>query len=89
MKHHRINVNFISCIIIVLIICGCGGNKITKQDHEIQNHFKPVVLKKSGSAKRPAWTYETSFFKDNDGFHFIGGVKQKALQLLEQLHREV
>jgi len=74
MKHHRLNLNFIICIIMVLILYGCGGNRITKQDRKIQNHYKPVVLEKSGSTKRPAWTFNNTFFKDKNGFHFIGGV---------------
>ena len=74
MKYYRINTSLISCIIVILIIYGCGGKKITRQGREIQNHFQPVVMENSGSAKRPAWTYENSFFKDKEGFHFIGGV---------------
>lgn len=82
MKYYRINTSLISCIIVILIIYGCGGNKITRQGKEIQTHFQPLVVEKSGSAKRPAWTYENSFFKDKEGFHFIGGIMGGADYML-------
>ena len=57
-----------------LIASGCGGSKIKKQTWKLAELQKPVILEKTGSAKRSKWTNNPAFFEDDNGFHFIGGI---------------
>ncbi|MFC1886891.1 hypothetical protein ACFLZM_07530 [Thermodesulfobacteriota bacterium] len=61
-----------------LIATGCGGAKISKHTRQLAELQKPVIIEKTGSSKRPGWTSNPAFFKDDSGFHFTGGFMRGA-----------
>lgn len=57
------------------LISGCGGNKQVKQNQVMAEISKPVIMEKTGTTQRPQWTTQTTtFYEDEQGFHFTGGV---------------
>jgi len=56
------------------IVTGCGGAKLSKQTRKLAELQKPVIIEKTGSVKRPKWTNNPTFFEDDNGFHFTGGI---------------
>jgi len=69
-------IKFFSCVTVpfLALIFGCGGNKVVKQNQAMADLNKPVVYEKTGTTQRPAWTNQTTFYEDDVGFHFSGGV---------------
>lgn len=57
-----------------LFISGCGGNKQVKQNQVMAEISKPVIMEKTGTTQRPQWTTQITFYEDEQGFHFTGGV---------------
>lgn len=74
MKSNFLILNFFIGFFIIIFTFGCGGNKISKQTKAIAALNTPVVLEKTGSTDRPDWTNNLTFFEDDQGFHFTGGV---------------
>lgn len=68
---------FLRCFMLLFCIgllpFGCGAGNIGKKKASLIEVHKPVVIEKTGQNKRPDWTSERLFFKDNSGFHFTGG----------------
>ena len=64
------------CVIVPFLtfFLGCGGNKVVKQNQVMADLNKPVVYEKTGTTQRPAWTNQTTFYEDDVGFHFSGGI---------------
>jgi hypothetical protein len=64
------------CLIVPLLVValGCGAGKAVKQNQEMADLNKPVLVEKTGAAKRPEWTNQTNFYEDESGIHFSGGV---------------
>jgi len=58
----------------LMIIFGCGGNKVVKQNQAMAEFSKPVVIEKTGTTQRPEWTNQITFYEDAQGLHFTGGV---------------
>ena len=69
-------ITFVGSVMIpfLILITGCGGNKIAREDQAIAERMKPVVYEKTGTTERPEWTDRTTFYEDDAGFHFTGGV---------------
>jgi hypothetical protein len=64
-----------SLIVPFLVVAlGCGGNKVVKQNQEMADLNKPVLVEKTGGPQRPEWTNKTNFYEDESGIHFTGGV---------------
>ncbi|MCG2721924.1 MAG: hypothetical protein L6290_07915, partial [Thermodesulfovibrionales bacterium] len=66
----------VGCLIVPFLIAalGCGGNKVVKQNQEMADLNKPVLVEKTGGPQRPEWTNQTNFYEDESGIHFTGGV---------------
>jgi len=73
-KYSKIKI--FSCVTVpfLALIFGCGGNKVVKQNQAMADLYKPVVHEKTGTTQRPVWTNQTTFYEDDVGFHFSGGV---------------
>jgi len=71
-------IKIFSCVVVPFLglIFGCGGNKVVKQNQAMAEPNKPVVHEKTTTvaAQRPAWANQTTFYEDDVGFHFSGGV---------------
>jgi hypothetical protein len=69
-------IKIFSCVTVpfLALIFGCGGNKAVKQNQAMADLNKPIVYEKTGTTQRPAWTNQTTFYEDDVGFHFSGGV---------------
>ena len=69
-------IKIFSCVMVpfLALIFGCGGNKVVKQNQAMAEPNKPVAHEKTGTTQRPAWTNQTTFYEDDVGFHFSGGV---------------
>ena len=68
-------INTLSAILVpILIIIGCGGSKVVKQNQAMAELNMPVVMEKTGGNQRPEWTNRTTFYEDGQGFRFAGGV---------------
>lgn len=59
---------------LLVVIMGCGGSKVIKQNQAMAESYKPVVLEKTSTTQRPVWTNQSTFYEDDVGFHFSGGV---------------
>jgi hypothetical protein len=59
---------------LLIVIYGCGGNKFIKQNYAMADTNRPVVLEKTGTTQRPEWTNQATFFENDVGFSFTGGV---------------
>ncbi len=73
-KRFTIHVCSLFVIPLLLLAYGCGGNKVVKQNQAMAELNKPVVLEKTGATQRPEWTNQTTFYEDESGIHFTGGV---------------
>ena len=73
-KHSMMKVVGWFVVSFLLPIMGCGGNKVVKQNQAMAELNKPVVIEKTGATQRPEWTNQTTFYEDESGIHFIGGV---------------
>ena len=73
-KRFTIHVCSLFVIPLLVLIMGCGGNKVVKQNQAMAELSKPVVVEKAGATQRPAWTNQTTFYEDAQGLHFTGGV---------------
>jgi hypothetical protein len=64
------------CVMVpfLTVVMGCGGNKVVKQNQAMADLYKPVVYEKTGTTQRPEWTNKTTFYEDDVGLHFSGGV---------------
>lgn len=62
------------CTAPLLVIMGCSGNKVIRQNQAMAETYKTIVLEKSGTTQRPEWTNQATFYEDDVGFHFSGGV---------------
>ena len=58
---------------IMFLVSGCGTSKVAKQKTTIIEVQRSVVVEKTGEDNRPDWTFEKTFFEDDQGFHFSGG----------------
>ncbi|MBC8183966.1 hypothetical protein H8E88_22965 [candidate division KSB1 bacterium] len=74
MKNNSLILNALIGLIAVFLAYGCSGPKVSKQTQKIANLNKPIVLEKTGENDRPDWTNNPSFFEDDTGFHFTGGI---------------
>lgn len=73
-KHSKIKIFICVMVPFLALIFACGGNKVIKQNQAMADLNKPVVYEKTGTTQRPAWTNQTTFYEDDVGFHFSGGV---------------
>jgi hypothetical protein len=72
----RFTIHVLSLFVVPLLVLayGCGGNKVVKQNQAMAELSKPVVMEKTGASQRPEWTTHTTFYEDESGIHFTGGV---------------
>jgi len=73
-KRFTIHVCSVFVIPLLVFAYGCGGNKVVKQNQAMAELNKPVVMEKTGATQRPDWTNQTTFYEDESGIHFTGGV---------------
>ena len=74
MKHNRLKLRFLLYFAGISFFFGCGGNKVINPMQALANFNSPIVLEKTGKTDRPNWTDNSTFFKDDQGLHFTGGV---------------
>ena len=69
-------IQIVGCLIVPFLIAasGCGAGKAVKQNQEMADLNKLVVMEKTGGPQRPEWTNKTNFYEDESGIHFTGGV---------------
>ena len=73
-RQSKIKIICCGLVPFLALILGCGGNKVVKQNQAMADLNKPVVYEKTGATQRPAWTNQATFYEDDVGFHFSGGV---------------
>jgi hypothetical protein len=69
-------IKLMGCLMVPFLIVafGCGGNKFVRQNQAMAELNRPVVVEKTGATQRPEWTNQITFYEDEHGFHFTGGV---------------
>ncbi len=63
-----------SLVPFLVVLIGCGGGKAVKQNQAMAELTRPVVMEKTGATDRPEWTSRTTFYENDEGLHFTGGV---------------
>lgn len=74
MKNNRLRLRFLTYFAVIAFFCSCGGDRIVKPTQAIADFHDLIVIENTGTTGRPDWTDNITFFKDNQGLHFTGGV---------------
>lgn len=63
----------LAIIASLMLVSGCGSSKAARQNAEIIETSKPVIVTKTGKDNRPEWCTEKPYEETDSGFLFSGG----------------